>query len=453
MTVEFELESTPVEQRSFRWLCFVYSLFIVYGSFIPFDYTTDHEVISSQLSRFFAAPYAEGSRKFSIPDVISNVLLFVPFGFFLTAGALWENVSRRLWRAFLAAGLLGFTFGFGIEIGQTVFPGRNPSFLDVLSNASGAAAGGGLGRLFLQSLSGKLAAPLAVIAHERPSILLLLLLLLVAATDAFYPFHITLDVSTVWENFKRTQWIPIGISTHGFWADLLIQKTLLFAAIAFLIFQNLSSNVPAKKFTIAASIGFALALEFGKLLFAGKAPNMRNFFFSTIGAVAGVSIVPQFANTRLVKDRAHKFVFFTLLVVTVYSELTPFDWVGSTKEFFQRISKIEWLPFAAYYYTDPEAAVFDLAKKFVLLASVGFMVAALTTSEVSYRGWSISVFVGFILGMILEAAQIAVRSRTPSVTDVLLFGLGSACGGYMFERYKTLSANVIDSKASFMSRP
>src|SRR6266498_5351589 len=95
------------EHRSIRWLLILYSLFILYGSFIPFHFTTNLEFIGSEISRFFVLPYQNGIKNFSTLDVVSNVLLFVPFGFLL----LGSRLSLRSSQAPLLGVLLTWTYG------------------------------------------------------------------------------------------------------------------------------------------------------------------------------------------------------------------------------------------------------------------------------------------------------------------------------------------------------
>lgn len=76
-----ELRISLAERKLLRWLFFFYCLFIPYGSFIPFRFSDDSEFVRSQFARFFTPPYDHGVRRFSLPDVVSNILLFVPFGF------------------------------------------------------------------------------------------------------------------------------------------------------------------------------------------------------------------------------------------------------------------------------------------------------------------------------------------------------------------------------------
>src|SRR5262249_4726934 len=66
------------------------------GSFIPFRFSDDPEFVRSQFVRFFAPPYDHGVRRFSLPDVVSNVLLFVPFGLLCVGGEFSFALSKSL---------------------------------------------------------------------------------------------------------------------------------------------------------------------------------------------------------------------------------------------------------------------------------------------------------------------------------------------------------------------
>src|ERR671911_3064080 len=113
-----------VERSLLRWLLLLYCLFILYGSFIPFHFNRDPEFVQSQWTRFFTPLFDHGVRQFSIPDVLSNILLFVPFGFFRAGGGFPRYGLSRPLVAMFTTGVLGLMFGSMIEFGQTFSPGR-----------------------------------------------------------------------------------------------------------------------------------------------------------------------------------------------------------------------------------------------------------------------------------------------------------------------------------------
>src|SRR5262249_38345818 len=135
-----ELRISFAERKLLRWIFFFYCLFILYGSFIPFRFSDDPEFV-----RFFAPPYDHGVRRFSLPDVVSNVLLFVPFGLLWVGGEFSLRLQSRFWRVAFTTGLLGLLSGLVIESGQMFSPGRIASILDALCNGIGSATGAAAG--------------------------------------------------------------------------------------------------------------------------------------------------------------------------------------------------------------------------------------------------------------------------------------------------------------------
>jgi glycopeptide antibiotics resistance protein len=103
-----------------------------------------------------------------------------------------------------------------------------------------------------------------------------------------------------------------------------------------------------------------------------------------------------------------------------------------------RLSKVEWLPFGAYYGADPQSALFDLGKKFFIIGPLGFLLAARAQQKNFWRRPIAAMLVGLFVGAVLEAGQVLLRSRIPSVTDVLLFGLATWAGAIIFERFSLL---------------
>src|SRR5262249_27920108 len=109
----------------------------------------------------------------------------------------------------------------------------------------------------------------------------------------------------------------------------------------------------------------ALIIEAGKLFFAGRSPNIDSGLFSSLGALVGVVLVPPFATTGIARRHAREVLFIVILVLCIvaYVELSLFDWIRAEDEIPLRIAKIELLPFSSYYSAEPQAALFDLAKK------------------------------------------------------------------------------------------
>lgn len=115
-------------------LALVYLGLIVYASLYPFSDWRDQGVDPSW---FLLAPLPKYWTGF---DVVSNVLGYMPLGFFLALSALRTGRERYALRlAMLAALLLSLV----MEILQVYLPTRVPSNLDLMLNVAGAALGAG----------------------------------------------------------------------------------------------------------------------------------------------------------------------------------------------------------------------------------------------------------------------------------------------------------------------
>jgi VanZ family protein len=433
-----EQQTSFDERKLLRWLLLFYCLFILYGSFIPFRFSDDPEFVRSQLTRFFTSPYAHGIRRFSVPDVVSNILLFVPFGFLWAGAEVFPLAHAKLRRSVIPLGILGLLTGLMIESGQMFSPGRTASILDALCNGLGAAMGAAAGQLLFRAFRGSFGLLLLQLLRQHPAVVLLALLLLASAADAYYPFDVTLDVSTVWRNIKNARLIPFSGGLRRFWLDLFIEKILLFAAVGYLAYRSLAqNNFPASRRNVWAGCSIiALLIEGGKLFFAGRAPNIDNVLLSSLGALGGVLFIPPLAATGFARRYGRRILITLILCVVAYAELSPFDWILSTDEIRQRLSKIEWLPFGSYYRAEPQAALFDLAKKLFLLGPLGFLIAAGKNGGGARKRQTLAVVAGLTVGLIFESGQIALQSRSPSITDVLLFGGACWAGAAIFDRYR-----------------
>ncbi len=424
-------ETRVIERRALRWLLLFWCCFIFYGSFIPFRFSADPTFVESQLIHFFTPLFVNGVRQFSIPDVVSNVLLFIPFGFLWVGSEIGKRIFSRMLGTAVMIGVLGLLFGLTIETGQLFSPGRTASVLDALCNSLGAGIGGALGYIIFRALRGYRASALKAIIREKPSLVILLLLMLAVLVDAYYPFEITLDVSTAWHNLRDIHWVPFIAGPHRLWSDLVVEKVFLYAAIGYLVVNNLPPQGSAP-LALWLSIAFAVSVEGGKLFFVGRVPNLENVVLGGFGAAVGTSIIASLGGTAFVRRHCVSLLLVLVVGVIIYSELSPFDWI-SIAELSGRVSKIEWLPFSSYYGADPQSALFDLAKKLFLVGPMGFLIAFRN------RGgkWA-SLSVGLLCGVVLEAWQIALSSRIPSVTDVLIFGIASWIGAVVYDRLSLL---------------
>ncbi len=146
-------------RRRFGLAFAVLTVLVILGvTLYPFDFTTVgyRARLDACLKQRFSA--ADGLAD----DIFTNILLFLPFGF-----AFAYLAARRgfnLGRAFLAV-LLGGTFlSAFVEFLQLFLPFRYTSFIDIYSNAAGAATG-----FFIHTLLGKQISRHLAEAVEQPN--------------------------------------------------------------------------------------------------------------------------------------------------------------------------------------------------------------------------------------------------------------------------------------------
>ncbi len=113
-----------------------YALLIVYASLYPL--AGWHDSGSDPLA-FFGAAWP---RYYTGFDLATNVIAYLPFGFFCTA-AMRRSLSPL--SAWIVALVLGSGLSLGLELMQNFLPNRVSSNLDLASNATGTLLGGMIG--------------------------------------------------------------------------------------------------------------------------------------------------------------------------------------------------------------------------------------------------------------------------------------------------------------------
>lgn len=107
-------------------------VFIIVSTLYPFKFSWTGISALSEILRNFRIPS-------SFRDIQANILLFMPLGFGLACA-----IAKRHYPFFtklLAVFLLCGALSLGVELLQVFLPGRDPSPIDVFSNASGGAVG------------------------------------------------------------------------------------------------------------------------------------------------------------------------------------------------------------------------------------------------------------------------------------------------------------------------
>ena len=120
-------------------LAVAFAAFAAWGSFFPFNFRA---VTAATALRQFLLPWRHGAMTWSMSDLASNVMLFVPIGFFTIAAIeSWFARSIPRWSAAVAAIAMAIPFSIALELTQAFLPYRTPSVVDVMAEAVGAVVG------------------------------------------------------------------------------------------------------------------------------------------------------------------------------------------------------------------------------------------------------------------------------------------------------------------------
>jgi VanZ family protein len=429
------------EKKRAQCLLLAYCLFIVYGSFIPFHFNFDPDFVRWRWAIFLTESIHGRIMRASLSDVLSNILLFLPFGILCMWIEKAGDQRRRMVPSTLLASIYGLLFGVIIESGQTLSPSRIPSQLDVLCNGLGAFFGALGGLALVRAFRESLQIGLVQVLRDQPSLLLLGYLFLGVFVDSYYPFEVTLDRSAIWSNLKQSEFVPFKMFLHRYWLELLIEKVAVFAAIGYLILINLQRRWrtgAGPAWLLCSAV--ACAIEISKLFFAGRAFYSENILMASLGGLLGVILLPSLCALTSVNRHRERIWFMLVLGFLVYFELSPFDWV-SLSEMTGRFSRIEWLPFQAYYAAEPLTALFDLQKKIYSSLPLGFVVMSLGSIQRTAAPRRRAALLCIVIAAGLELIQIIVRSRMPSSTDVMIFSASAWVGIWLFEVCRSFTAS------------
>ena len=408
---------TPRTDGLTRALWLASALFIVYGTTLPFTFDGDSSNVAARLQRLaITTPWAlQATDDLSLPDVVQNILLFVPFG---ALGLLASQRGSRLVRA-LVVTAAGAVLSGSVEVLQLFTADRISSVTDLVTNTGGAAAGagavlvgGGLGR---RALDRALAAGLI----DRATFYPLLVMLGVLALSALQPFDVTLDVGTVGHKVRlllQDPWQFTGVGDEGIAA---MQAALLaVAASRWLNVRGAESPAVAGGMAAAA---LALCLEGSQALIQSRQPGLADALVGLAGAALGAALWASF-HGRASRSLVVAGVGVATALGAALQMLSPFTLAS-------HYQSVQWVPFLNYYAYTSFGTVSHTIELVLLYLPLGFVLASGTPRTA--RALAGAASVGVCMAIPLEYLQGWVSGRYPDVTDVALSVAGCATGAWL----------------------
>ncbi len=362
---------------------------IIYGSLFPFTF-----ISGDRVSERWDILYNSFSPFTSLGDILGNIVLFIPFGFF-GAKSLWiKGGGNKIYFKILA---YGFFLALILQLIQVYIPSRSPAIADVYWNMAGIILGLGFARFLKEYFPDFRLTDTASV----PVILSFLWLL-----SLFFPFVPTLDFQEIKNGLK-----PLILDPY-FQGDV-----FLIGLTGWLLFAHFTRDVfrhsPLHRFRLPI---FALLSLPMRLLILGN-----NIDLSDAIAILGAIIVwPVLARSNLNKTKT----FAVLITLTIFLNgvWSPhFIWHGLN---------FSWVPFSGFL----EGSIFLNAKALFLKTFLyGSLVYLLK------RAWShirVRGFMAFSFILVIEVIQVFMASHTAEITDPLIILLIS----YIITKRKNASA-------------
>ena len=400
------------------WLLF--TLFIFYGALIPFNFVFDNELIASKIRHFNWVPFvrADGSRH-SLPDMVQNVLFFIPFGFL---GVL-SFAKNKFFAVFLVT-FFGFIISLNVEILQLLTENRNTTVTDLVCNTAGAAIGA-IGAFILFGIFCLLMkAPSFQRVFNNKFYYLFIFSFLVIAASSLQPFDFTLDLGTVWSNVKEVMESP-GQLTLNISDELVVGfRFFLFAVTAALWLRSINNVLwPIAGILLSASIG--VFFELSQFIVSSRSPSIQDLIVVMVGCFAGgvfAWIVPKKLPPFV---WAIPVIAVTLITAAVQT-LSPFE---------MRVTHLTMgmIPFLPYYESSTFTAIANFMESMITYIPLGFVLQYAIS-----RRRSAFILIAVIVAAIaygLEYAQGWIEGRYPDITDVIGAVVGAVIAGSLCVRW------------------
>ena len=185
--------------------------YAVWGSLFPFDF---HAVPLPEAAALFWTRWASDAGPWSLTDLLSNVLLFLPIGLFAGAATGQRGLRGQTRRAGLTPLLVAAAalLSVAIEFAQAFVSWRTPSIVDVAAEVTGAACGVVIWRLMSVEIDRALRTVVGVVRRSTVAERVLLACCAVFAVAWLLPADFTLRPGEIADKYEHKRlllpWMP-----------------------------------------------------------------------------------------------------------------------------------------------------------------------------------------------------------------------------------------------------
>ena len=396
----------------------VFVAYAVWGSLFPFDF---HRVPPADLARAWTASTLPGAT-WSLTDLLSNVLLFLPIG--LCAAAFVETGwPERDSKAGVLAAAFGCAVGLSvaIELGQAFVSARTPSIVDVFAEAGGTAAGFLIWRIVREELDALLRLIARSVIRATPAERMLLAYCCAFAIAWVLPGDVTLRPGEIGDKFEHKRLLlpfmssPDAVTPAGL-VFTVIAAIPLGAAAVLCGCGRQARRSAAAAWTIVAAL--LAALELAQATVFSRTTDGTAFVAALVGAGCGAVAAAAAKRQRVVVIGAPTlFAVMSIaawFAVTVVLSWWPFDVVLDPHR--AAVQTVLWsrAPFRA-----PMSA-FDVAPGAVMAAAAGFALGPRLSSRFTRLHALLILGLAGCVFLVLESARVLLDGKQPTLVTVAI---------------------------------
>lgn len=222
----------------------------------------------------------------SLPDIAQNVLLYIPFGVFGVWTLRRDTSSPR--RLFVLVTVIAGVYSSSMELLQLRSASRIASPVDVIANMVGASAGAVASEATERALRIVADSVRPTGLFTAPARYVLTAVLAAIVLAAWYPFDVTLDVSTLSERTRAVRfdpWLwPGAVELCG-----QAGRFFVLAAVMALCLPRLARS--AAPVAATAAVVLALAIDLGQVAMGSHPVGGAVLMSQAAGAAAAAGVM------------------------------------------------------------------------------------------------------------------------------------------------------------------
>jgi VanZ family protein len=402
------------------------ALLILYNTLIPFRLYIKPSKIIRNFGLIEWTPFFHNGSLIPLTDIVGNIVLFLPIGFFAAAVFYFNSRSKQVLKKTI---LFGLAFSFFIEFSQVFFKYRVSSVHDLITNSIGAAIGGWVAIHFIKNYFDELLKKFNSLLLHKPYVFILLLFLIFKFIDFIFPETIIFQVQNSAQAWQLTELIPfVNVSFFQFGREFLFYT--VFGLLLSDVKKMGNRSVFVQVFVILSLI--LIFVQAVHILFYAIPGNINYFLAALAGFYVGLNRGGFGKQLFFLKNNLTA-VYFFIACYILFDGLVPFNFSSAS---FSDVTIKSFVPFYHYFKETSFLNIKDLMYSFVFSFPLGWAICSYfpKTFKAGMRIF-FSALIIFLFSFAIEVAQVFLPTRVPDITDVLVMVSGAITGAWLFLYY------------------